>query len=171
MARLVDDLLLLARLDQDRGLERSPVDLGTLVGDAVEDFRVVTLDRPVTLAVEPGTMVLGDRLRLRQIVDNLLANVRTHTPPGTEVRISVAREGGEAVLRVADTGPGIAPEDQERIFERFWRADPARTRSRGGTGLGLAIVASLVEAHGGSIAIESEVGKGAAFIVRLPLAG
>ncbi|MDQ3656940.1 MAG: HAMP domain-containing histidine kinase [Chloroflexota bacterium] len=169
MARLVDDLLLLARLDQDRGLERSPVDLGTLVGDAVEDFRVVTPDRSVTLAVEPGTTVLGDRLRLRQIVDNLLANVRIHTPPGTEVRISVARDGGEAVLTVADTGPGIAREDQERIFERFWRADPARTRSRGGTGLGLAIVVSLVEAHSGSIAIESAVGEGASFIVKLPL--
>ena len=124
MARLVDDLLLLARLDQDRGLERTTVDLGAVVRDAVADFRVVTPDRPVVLAVEPGMTVPGDRMRLRQIVDNLLANVRTHTPPGTEVRISVAREGGEAVLKVADTGPGIAPEDQERIFERFWRADP-----------------------------------------------
>lgn len=171
MARLVDDLLLLARLDQDRGLERAPVELGALASDAVEDFRVVALDRAVTLEVAPGTMVLGDRMRLRQVVDNLLANVRTHTPAGTDVRVSVARDGGEAVLTVADSGPGIAPEDQERIFERFWRADPARTRSRGGTGLGLAIVASLVEAHGGSIAIESELGKGAAFIVHLPLAG
>ncbi len=171
MARLVDDLLLLARMDQDRGLERSPVDLGALVTDAVEDFRVVSPDRPVTLTVEPETRAAGDRLRLRQVVDNLLANARTHTPAGTAVRVTVAREGGEAVLTVADNGPGIAAEDQERIFERFWRADPARTRSRGGTGLGLAIVASLVEAHGGSIAIESKVGAGAAFIVRLPLAG
>ena len=171
MARLVDDLLLLARMDQDRGLERSPVDLGALVSDAVEDFRVVSPDRPVTLTVEPGTTAAGDRLRLRQVVDNLLVNARTHTPAGTVVRVMVAHEGGEAVLTVADSGPGIAAEDQERIFERFWRADPARTRSRGGTGLGLAIVASLVEAHGGSIAIRSEVGAGAAFTVRLPLAG
>ncbi len=171
MARLVDDLLLLARLDQDRGLERAPVDLGALVADAVEDFRVVSPDRPVTLMVEPGVTASGDRLRLRQVVDNLLANARTHTPTGTSVRVTVAREGGIAVLTVADSGPGIAAEDQERIFERFWRADPARIRSRGGTGLGLAIVASLVEAHGGSIAIESEVGAGAAFIVRLPMAG
>jgi two-component system OmpR family sensor kinase len=171
MARLVDDLLLLARLDQDRGLERSPVDLGDLVGDAVEDFRVVAPDRPATLTAEPRTEVAGDRLRLRQVVDNLLANVRTHTPAGTPLRVTVTRDGGEAVLRVADSGPGIAEEDQERIFERFWRADPARTRSRGGTGLGLAIVASLVDAHGGSIGIESEVGEGATFVVRLPLAG
>ncbi|MEJ7901828.1 MAG: HAMP domain-containing sensor histidine kinase [Thermomicrobiales bacterium] len=171
MARLVDDLLLLARLDQDRGLERLPVDLGALVRDGVEDFRVVTPERPVTLAVEPGATVPGDVMRLRQIVDNLLANVRTHTPAGTEVRVTVVRDDREAVLTVADSGPGIAADDQERIFERFWRADPARTRSRGGTGLGLAIVASLVEAHGGSISIESEVGQGAAFIVRMPLVG
>lgn len=171
MARLVDDLLLLARMDQDRGLERAPVDLGELADDAVADFRVVAPDRAATLAAEPGTRVLGDRMRLRQIVDNLLANVRTHTPAGTDVRVTVARAGSEAVLTVADSGPGIAAEDQDRIFERFWRADPARTRSRGGTGLGLAIVASLVDAHSGSIAIESEVGEGAAFIVRLPLAG
>ncbi len=170
MARLVDDLLLLARLDQDRGLERTPIDLGALVSDAVDDFRVVTPDRTATLTVEPNTMVPGDRMRLRQIIDNLLSNVRTHTPAGTAVNVSVAHTSGNAVLSVSDAGPGIAPEDQERIFERFWRADPARTRSKGGTGLGLAIVASLVEAHGGSIAIESKIGDGAAFIVTLPLA-
>jgi two-component system OmpR family sensor kinase len=170
MARLVDDLLLLARLDQDRGLERVPVDLGTLVSDAVEDFRVVTPDRPVNLTLDEGTVVAGDRMRLRQVIDNLLSNVRTHTPSGTDVRVAVASVEGAAVLTVADSGPGVAAENQERIFERFWRADPARARGKGGTGLGLAIVASLVEAHDGSIEIESEPGQGATFTVRLPLA-
>ena len=170
MARLVDDLLLLARLDQARGVEAAPVDLGTLVHDAVEDFRVVAPDRTVAVDIAEGVVVAGDRLRLRQIVDNLLSNVRTHTPAGTEVRVYVSNGGNQAVLTVADHGPGIAHADQERIFERFWRADPARTRSRGGTGLGLAIVASLVHAHDGSVSLESEPGRGAAFTVRLPLA-
>jgi two-component system OmpR family sensor kinase len=170
MARLVDDLLLLARLDQDRGVERTPVDLGDEASDAMEAFRVVAPERSATLTVESGTIVAGDRMRLRQIVDNLLSNVRTHTPATAEVRVTVAQRGSRAILTVADTGPGIAPEDQERIFERFWRADPARTRSRGGSGLGLAIVASLVEAHDGTIRLESVPGEGAAFIVSLPLA-
>ena len=170
MARLVEDLLLLARLDQDRDLERTQVDLGQIAEDALQDFQVVAPDRKATLDIEPGSVVSGDRMRLRQIIDNLLANVRTHTPAGTSVNVSVSHTGTQATLTVRDTGPGIAPDDQERIFERFWRADRARTRSRGGTGLGLAIVASLVEAHGGTIAISSEPGKGAAFSVSLPLA-
>ena len=171
MARLVDDLLLLARLDQDRGVERTPVDLGDEVRDAMEAFRVVAPERAATLTVENGTIVAGDRMRLRQIVDNLLSNVRTHTPVTAQVRVTVAHRDGRAILTVADTGPGIAPEDQERIFERFWRADPARTRSRGGSGLGLAIVASLVEAHDGTDHTwKATPGEGAAFIVSLPLA-
>jgi two-component system, OmpR family, sensor kinase len=168
MARLVDDLLLLARLDQDRDLERSLVDLGELAADAIQDFRVVAPDRPATIEVEPGSLVSGDRMRLRQIVDNLLANVRTHTPAGTAVHVSVTHDNAQTKLTVRDSGPGIPEDDRDRIFERFWRADKARTRSRGGTGLGLAIVASLVEAHNGSIQIESEPGKGAAFSVCLP---
>lgn len=170
MARLVDDLLLLARMDQARGVERKPVDLTALVTDAVADFQVVTPNHPVTMQVEP-VVVAGDRLRLRQVVDNLLSNVRTHTPAGTAVTVTLHKGLEMAVLSVADNGPGISPEDQEHIFERFWRADKARTRSRGGTGLGLAIVASLVEAHGGSIAIASQAGQGTTFTVRLPIAG
>jgi two-component system OmpR family sensor kinase len=170
MARLVDDLLLLARMDQDRSLERTPVDLGDLVTDAVTDFRVVAPDRLATVEATPGVRVMGDHMRLRQVVDNLLTNVRTHTPPDADVHVSVAAEHGRAVLRVHDTGPGIAPEDQQRIFERFWRADRARSRSRGGSGLGLAIVASLVDAHDGLVAIESEAGEGSTFTVSLPLA-
>ncbi len=168
MARLVDDLLLLARLDQDRGIERKPVDLASLCEDAVQDFRVVAPSHPITLTADDKVDVQGDRMRLRQVIDNLLSNVRTHTPAGTNVGVSVTNHGGHAVIVVADDGPGVSPEDQEHIFERFWRADPARTRSKGGSGLGLAIVASLVEAHGGDISLESTPGQGAAFTVRLP---
>lgn len=170
MARLVDDLLLLARLDQDRSIDRVPVDLADVATDAVADFRVVAPDRETTTDIADHTTVLGDRMRLRQIVDNLLANVRTHTPAGTAVHVSVTHAGNTATLTVKDSGPGIAPEDQHRIFERFWRTDKARTRSRGGTGLGLAIVASLVEAHSGAVSIESTPGQGASFSVSFPLA-
>ncbi len=171
MARLVDDLLLLARLDQQRGLERKPIDIADLVREAVTDFAAVEPERPVTEALDGDAIVLGDPIRLRQIIDNLLANARIHTPPGTPVHVAVTPSAGHVDVTVADEGPGIAPDDQARVFERFWRADPARVRSRGGTGLGLAIVASLVQAHGGTIAITSERGHGATFTVRLPLLG
>jgi two-component system OmpR family sensor kinase len=104
------------------------------------------------------------------VIDNLLTNARVHTPPRTPVRLSVATQGNEAALTVADEGPGIAEPDRAHVFERFWRADRARARSKGGSGLGLSIVASLVEAHGGSISVASEPGHGAAFTIRLPLA-
>ncbi len=170
MARLVDDLLLLARLDQSRGLEMSPVDVIPIVREALEAFTVVDPDRPVTMSLPGMAMVVADRLRLRQIIDNLLSNVRTHTPAGTSVDVSVTSGSDQVTIAVTDTGPGIAAEDQERLFERFWRADPARTRSRGGTGLGLAIVQSLVEAHDGSITVKSQPGKGSTFTVTLPAA-
>lgn len=168
MGRLVDDLLLLARMDQQRGLEMAPVDIGEVVSEAVTDFEVVEPDRPVTVEQLGASTVIGDRNRLRQVIDNLLTNVRTHTPPQTPVHVVVAPEPGFVDISVEDEGPGIPKEDQERVFERFWRADPARVRSRGGTGLGLAIVASLVQAHGGSVAVDSEVGRGTRFTVRLP---
>ena len=172
MRRLVilTNVPLLARMDQARGVEPRPVDLALLVTDAVADFQVVSPTYPVTMAVEQ-IVVAGDRMRLRQVVDNLLSNVRTHTPAGTAVSISLRREGEMALLSVKDNGPGVAMEDQEHIFERFWRADKARTRSKGGSGLGLAIVASLVEAHGGSITIASRPGHGTTFTVTLPIAG
>ncbi|MCX6020801.1 MAG: ATP-binding protein [Chloroflexi bacterium] len=116
-------------------------------------------------------MVLGDRVRLRQIVDNLLTNARVHTPPGAPVQVAVRRDAEAIEITVADEGPGIAAADQPHVFERFWRADPSRVRRTGGTGLGLAIVASLVQAHGGVIRLASEPGHGSAFTVRLPLAG
>lgn len=170
MGRLVDDLLLLARMDQQRGLEMAPVDIGDVVTEAVTDFEVVDPTRPVTIEQTGDPTVIGDRNRLRQVIDNLLTNVRTHTPAETPVHVVVAPEPGFVDISVEDEGPGIAKEDQERVFERFWRADPGRVRSRGGTGLGLAIVASLVQAHGGSVAVDSEVGRGTKFTVRLPTA-
>lgn len=169
MARLVDDMLLLARLDQQRGLETKPVDVVSVVREAVDDFRVVAPDRPLTTDLVESAVVRGDRLRLRQVIDNFLVNARIHTPPGTPVRVAVARKGNQVEIAIADDGPGIPVEDQNRVFERFWRADPARVRSRGGTGLGLAIVASLVQAHGGAVGVSSEPGHGATFTVRLPL--
>lgn len=170
MTRLVDDLLLLARLDRQRGLEREPVDVVALVREAAADFRVVAPDRPLSLHLEGEAMVRGDRVRLRQIVDNLLANARTHTPPQTPVHLAVRRHGHKVEVVVADEGPGIPAEAQPKVFERFWRADPGRSRSRGGTGLGLAIVASLAQAHDGTVELASEPGRGATFTVLLPLA-
>jgi two-component system OmpR family sensor kinase len=170
MARLVDDLLLLARLDRQRGLEREPVELASILQEAIADFKAVGPDRPVTERFDGEGIVLGDRVRLRQVIDNLLANARIHTPPDTPVQVTARRSGGFFEIVVADDGPGIASDDQARVFERFWRADPSRVRRTGGTGLGLAIVASLVEAHGGTVSVTSEPGHGATFTVRLPLA-
>ncbi len=170
MSRLVEDLLLLARLDQQRALEREPVDLAALAREAAADFAAADPERPLELSTDPGAVVLGDRARLRQVFDNLLANARVHTPPATPVHLTVRRSGEEAEIVVADEGPGIPPATRKRIFERFWRADPGRARSRGGTGLGLAIVASLVAAHGGTVAAGDAPGQGAVFTVRLPLA-
>jgi two-component system OmpR family sensor kinase len=170
MGRLVEDLLLLARLDQQRTLEREPVDLVALAREAAADFAAVAPDRPFEQQLEGETVVLGDRIRLRQMIDNLLANAWTHTPTTTPVRLSVRRRGQDAELIVADEGPGIPPEAQERVFERFWRADPGRTRKRGGTGLGLAIVESIVAAHGGRVDLASTPGRGTTFTVHLPLA-
>ena len=174
MGVLVDDLLLLARLDQRRPLERRPVDLGELAADAVEDARMVAPGRRIELRLDNGVapIVVGDELRLRQVLGNLVGNALTHTP--TDAPISVAVYGRTegtadlAVLEVADEGPGLAPEHRDRVFERFYRADPSRTRSAGGAGLGLAIVAGLAEAHGGRVEVESEPGHGATFRVLLP---
>jgi len=169
MSVLVEDLLLLARLDEGRPLERERVQLDELVGEAVETARALDPDRAVELEVEP-VAVLGDRDRLRQIVDNLLSNVRSHTPAGSPARVVVGREDGRAVIEVSDTGPGLTPEELDRIFERFYRADGSRSRASGGVGLGLSIVAAVARAHGGSVGARSDAGRGATFRIELPAA-
>jgi two-component system OmpR family sensor kinase len=171
MGILVDDLLLLARLDQGRPLEREPVDLTNLATDAVEDARVVAADHVVSFEGDGPVVVLGDAHRLRQVLGNLIANACTHTPAGTLVTVRVASTGDEAILEVADRGPGLAAGEAEHVFERFWRADPSRTRASGGAGLGLSIVAAIAAAHGGRAEVDSEPGAGATFRVRLPLDG
>jgi len=181
MGVLVEDLLLLARLDQAhsdqahsdqaRPLDRTPVDLAQLAADAVDDARAVSPDRPITFADGARVMVLGDELRLRQVAANLLSNAQVHTPPGTAVRVEVAAAGGRARLEVSDDGPGLPPDVAERVFERFYRSDKARSRATGGVGLGLAIVAAIAEAHGGSARLEPSAAdrRGATFVVELPL--
>jgi two-component system, OmpR family, sensor kinase len=170
MGVLVDDLLLLARLDQQRPLERAPVDIVALAADAVQDARAMAPDRTISLEVAAGdaAVVLGDELRLRQVLSNLVSNALSHTPDGTPVDVAVAVRSGEVRLSVRDRGPGLAPEDASRIFERFFRADSSRTRAAGGTGLGLSIVSALVAAHGGQVGVDTAPGSGATFWVRLP---
>jgi two-component system OmpR family sensor kinase len=170
MAELVDDLLVLARLDQGRPLERLPVDLVAVATDATKDARAVDPDRPVALVVPDRPVVVqGDEGRLRQIVANLLTNARVHTPAGTPVTVRVAVEGDTARLVVADEGEGMTPEVTTRVFERFYRADASRSRDRGGSGLGLSIVAAVSEAHGGRAGVESAPGAGTRVTVELPL--
>ena len=169
MAALVDDLLLLARLDQGRPVRRDPVDLARIVDDAVHDLRAVDPDRTVAAALERPLVVTGDDDRLRQVVGNLLANVRVHAGPATPVQVAARTVDREAELRVVDHGPGVDPAHGARVFDRFYRADAGRSRDRGGTGLGLSIVASLVHAHGGRLWHEATPGGGATFVVRLPL--
>jgi two-component system OmpR family sensor kinase len=135
----------------------------------VRDARAVEPDRPIDLVAERVT-VTGDDHRLRQVVSNLLANARLHTPPGTPVHVSVRAAGDRVRLEVADEGPGLEPDVATRVFERFFRGDPARTRARGGSGLGLSIVAAVAEAHGGRVSVDTAPGAGARFVVDLPRA-
>ena len=172
MTGLVDDLLLLARLDAGRPLERAPVDLAALAVDAVADAHAAGPDHAWRLDLGPSpapVLVRGDEGRLRQVLANLLGNARVHTPAGTTVWASCRAVGDEVVVEVRDDGPGIPADLRPRLFQRFSRADTARTRSSGSTGLGLAIAEAIVSAHGGTIAVVSgEDAPGAAFTVRLP---
>jgi signal transduction histidine kinase len=170
MARLVEDLLMLARLDTGRPLDRRYVDVASIAARAVQAARIVHRDRPITLLAEGPVIVYADEERLRQVIDNLIANAGQHTPPRSPVTVSVTSTGGTAEIIVADNGPGMTAEQAAHVFERFYRTDDARTRARGGTGLGLSIAASLAAAHGGDITVDAQPGRGAAFTVRLPLA-
>jgi two-component system OmpR family sensor kinase len=173
MGLLVEDMLLLARLDQRRALARRPVDLLSLAATTVIDAQTLAPDRRIELvrlfSKEGDVTVTGDESRLGQVLNNLVTNALTHTPPGTAFQVRVGVDGDQAVVEVADEGPGFSAEVAERVFERFYRADPAR--SAGGSGLGLSIAATLVEAHGGIVVAEGQPGKGALFRVILPVSG
>ena len=169
MAVLVDDLLLLARLDEHRPLQLRPIDLSELARDAVLDAQAVEPNRPFACVAPLPVMVLGDSARLRQVIDNLLRNVRVHTPGDAAASVTVCADGDAAVVAVADGGPGIDPQHLSNVFDRFWRQDSSRTRSTGGAGLGLAIASALVEAHGGTVGVENRPAGGAMFSVRVPM--
>jgi two-component system OmpR family sensor kinase len=169
MSGLVDDLLLLARLDEGRPLGREPVPLHDVVAEAIETAQAVDPTRKIDARIE-ALVVDGDRDRLRQVVDNLLANVRAHTPVGAPARVQLERVDGMARIEVSDSGPGLAPDELAHVFERFYRADQSRSRASGGTGLGLSIVAAVTEAHAGRFSAASADGAGATFVIELPLA-
>ncbi|MFD9945939.1 sensor histidine kinase [Nonomuraea sp. NPDC059023] len=174
MSLLVDDLLLLARVDQQRPLQMRPVDMLALAADAVHDARILAPGRNVKLDVvgDAALIVSGDEVRLRQVVANLMSNALHHTEPGTPVVVRAGAGRSTAFVEVADQGPGLTPEQVERVFERFYRADSARSRRSGedrGSGLGLAIVRALVHAHGGNVLVSSTPGAGSVFRVELPL--
>jgi len=171
MSRLVDDLLALARR-QEPTLEHERVDLGAAVAEASDDFLVPAEARGIVLdrAIAPEVVVIGDRDALKRAVANLLENAVRLAPPSTRIKLATGSEGGRAWIAVADEGPGIAAEDQQHVFDRFWRADKARSRADGGTGLGLAIVRQIAESHGGHVRLHSKLGVGSTFVIWLPIA-
>jgi two-component system OmpR family sensor kinase len=171
ITRLVEDLLLLARLDSGRPLEREPVDLSRLAVDAVSDAHVAGPDHQWELDLPPEPVVVpGDAARLHQVVTNLLANARTHTGTDTVITTRLSMEPTHAVLQVIDNGPGVPAALQSEVFERFARGDTSRSRKGGSTGLGLAIVSAVVKAHNGTITLNSSPGH-TEFAVRLPING
>jgi two-component system OmpR family sensor kinase len=165
MSTLVEDLLLLARLDQSRELISDPVDLNTLITEVTASARAAGPDHPIEVKLgESEIFVLGDSLRIHQVIANLLANARTHTPVGTKIVITAEQGINETTISVSDNGPGLSQADQEKIFERFYRADPARVRnSIEGSGLGLSIVDAVMTAHGGYVSVKSKLGEGSTF--------
>jgi two-component system OmpR family sensor kinase len=171
MGMLVEDLLALARLDEQRERVRRPVDVAALAADAVDDARATAPDRAIALDAEPGATALADPDQLGQVLANLLRNAIVHTPAGTPVEVSVRRGGGDVRLRVRDHGPGLPDGDPAALFDRFWRAEGGRERGKAGAGLGLAIVAGIVAAHDGAVSAEDADGGGACFTVQLPALG
>ncbi|MBJ7600838.1 MAG: two-component sensor histidine kinase [Candidatus Nephthysia bennettiae] len=169
MSVLVDDLLLLARLDQGRPLEQAPVDLEKIARDACSDAGAVARQRQITLDASGPVLINGDDVRMRQVVANLVSNAIVHTPPESPIDVRVSSGSGRAILTVADHGRGLTDEEAARAFEPFYRADPGRSRDRGGAGLGLSIVAAVVAAHDGAVEVLKTVGGGATFRVELPL--
>jgi two-component system OmpR family sensor kinase len=171
MSSLVEDLLLLARLDQSRELTIDPVDINHLVSEAIASARAASPGYEITVTTTSDEVfVLGDSMRIHQAVSNLLANARTHTPMGTQISVEIAQNESDVQISVSDNGHGLSQEDQTRIFERFFRADPSRARVSGeGSGLGLAIVDAIIKAHGGSVEVKSELGKGAIFTLHFPI--
>jgi two-component system OmpR family sensor kinase len=173
MSRLVDDLLLLARGDAEGAThleERTFVDLGHVLDDAVSGSRAAFPDRRIEVETAALPLVLGDRDQLVRAIRNLITNAAVHTAAGRPILVREIADGDGAVVTVADGGPGLPPEQAEHVFERFWRADKARSRAGGGSGLGLSIVAAIVRAHGGSVRFESDVERGSTVTVRLPAA-
>ena len=165
MSSLVEDLLLLARLDQSREMAQDPVDLNLLITEAVASAKAAGPNHPIELSLPSAEIfVLGDSQRIHQVVANLLANARTHTPEGSLIKVTLEQGVTETIISVSDNGPGLSESDQERIFERFFRADPSRARTSGeGSGLGLSIVDAVMKAHGGYVSVQSKLGEGATF--------
>jgi two-component system OmpR family sensor kinase len=173
MGSLVEDLLLLARMDQHPELASEPVDLSHLIHEVVASANAAGPEHPISVNIsDEENFVLGDATRIHQAIANLLANARTHTPAGTKITISVIHLPNEVQVSVADEGPGLSATDQERIFERFYRADTSRARTKGeGSGLGLSIVDAVMRAHGGSVSVTSELGQGCVFTLHFPIQG
>ncbi len=169
MSRLVDDLLTLARSDQGTEPQREPVDVADILDEAVSGARAAHPQRRISVAAPPGLTVFGDRDQLLRVVRNLITNAAVHTRPDGPISVDARRDGTDVLVRIVDAGPGLPPDEAAHVFERFWRADKARSRVRGGSGLGLAIVASVVSAHGGAVWFESTVEGGSTVTVRLPV--
>jgi len=164
MGYLVEDLLMLARMDQSRELVIADVDLSHLVNEAVSSAQAAGPDHPVTMDIAHDVHTQGDADKIYQVVTNLLANARAHTPAGTPIHIATYSDESGSYVTVADKGPGLSPEDQARVFERFYRVDSSRQRSGSdGSGLGLSIVDEVMKAHGGTVSVASELGDGATF--------
>ncbi|HST49118.1 sensor histidine kinase [Jatrophihabitans sp.] len=172
MSRLVEDLLVLARGDQASALQRELVEVDKLLAEAAHAVSAAHPERELTIAGSGGAVLVGDRDQLLRVLINLASNSAIHTPSGP-IRLEAIRgrtPAGEAVaLRVTDTGPGLPPEEAAHVFERFWRADKARSRAKGGSGLGMAIVAQIVAAHGGHVEFDSTVAGGTTVTVTLPV--